>query len=124
MVRPNMVTGWLAQQGNSEVSGFEQLNIPLHEASVFNLIINSKAHFLGAISDTPQNRQLLKQFNSQPPQTALIIPLLVRDRLVSILYIQDRLEELEKHFTELQNLARKAEMSMTLLILKNKILTT
>lgn len=124
MVRSTTVTGWLAQHDNVELAGFDQLNIPLQELSIFNQVVNSKSHFLGSVSDSPQNRNLLQLFAAKPPQTALVIPLLVRDRLVSILYIQDNLAILEKHFTELQSIARKAEMSFTLLILKNKILTT
>ena len=124
MVRSTTITGWLAQYGSVEPVGFDQLNIPLQEPSIFNLVVNSKSHFLGSVSDTQQNRKLLELFDSQLPQTVLVIPLLVRDRLVSILYVQDELAQLEKRFTELQNIARKAEMSFTLLILKNKILTT
>lgn len=124
MVRSTIVTGWLAQHKNMEPAGFDLLNIPLQEQSVFNQVVNSKSHFLGSVADTPQNRNLLAFFDSKPPQTALIIPLLVRDRLVGLLYVQDNLELIEKRFTELQNLARKMEMSFTLLILKNKIMTT
>jgi hypothetical protein len=49
--------------------------------------------------------------------------LIVRDRLVSILYIQGNLENLERCFTKMQNIADKIKMSFSLLILKNKILT-
>lgn len=124
MVRATTVTGWLSTCGIVEPSGFDQFSIPLQEHSIFNMIVKSKSHFLGTIADTPQNCKFLEFFQSKPPQTALIVPLMVRDRLVCILYIQDNLEKLEKHFAELHALARKAEMAMTLLILKNKILTT
>lgn len=124
MVRSTTVTGWLATYGCIEPAGFDQLSIPLQDHSIFNLVVKSKSHFLGTVADTPQNCKLLDFFKTKPPQTALIIPLLVRDRLVSILYIQDNIENLEKRFAELKNLARKAEMAFTLLILKNKILTT
>ncbi len=124
MVRSATATGWLLQSGNSEVTSFDQFSIPLHEPSVFSLVSNNKSHYLGLVTDTPQNRRLLEHFQAGLPQTALVIPLLVRDRLVSILYVQDTIETLEKRFAELQSLARKAEMSFTLLILKNKILTT
>jgi len=124
MVRSTAVNGWLAQNGDKDVSSFDQFSVALHEPSIFNLVCNSQSHFLGPVTDTAQNRRLLEQFQAQPMQPALVIPLLVRDRVVSILYVQDTLEVLEKRFAELQNLARKAEMSFTMLILKNKILTT
>jgi len=123
MIRMMTASGWLAVCDGTEAEDFHQLSIPLHEHSAIDIVVNSKSHFLGIITDTPQNRKLLSLFNAAPPQEALIIPLSVRDRLVSVLYVQDRMEILEKRFTELTNIARKAEMSFTLLILKNKLLT-
>ena len=91
---------------------------------MFNVVAKSKGHYLGPISDTPQNAKLVRLFNVTTPQNALVIPLIIRDRLVSILYIQDQLNILERRFSEVQKLAKMAEMAFTLLILKNKILTT
>lgn len=124
MVRATTVTGWLSSHENIEPAGFDQFSIPLQEHSIFNLVVKSKSHFLGTVSDTPQNRKLLDFFKSEPPQTALVVPLMVRDRLVCILYVQDSLKVLEQRFAEVKSLARKAEMAFTLLILKNKILST
>ena len=123
MVRTNMATGWLAAQ-NKTAQNFEQLNIPMLENSIFNQVATSHSHYLGPVTDSMQNRKMLDFFESKPPQTALIVPFMVRDRLVSILYIQGQYEELEPRVTEMQNIADKAEMSFKLLILKNKILTT
>ncbi|MCK4690548.1 MAG: hypothetical protein KAT20_01990, partial [Desulfuromonadales bacterium] len=102
----------------------DQLSIPLNGNSIFSQVVESRSHYLGPVIETPDNRTLLQRFNAKPTQNALIIPLLVRDRLISILYLQDNLEQLELRFAEVQNIARKTEMSFTLLILKNKILTT
>lgn len=123
VIRKTTVSGWRASCAGKEPDGFDQLNIPLQERSAFDLVVKSKTHFLGMITDTPQNRRLLARFNSTPPRAGLLLPLLVRDRLVSVLYIQDQMEQLEKNFIALTNLVGKAEMSFTLLILKNKILT-
>jgi hypothetical protein len=124
MARPTCVSGWLANAGGSEPNNFDQLSISLQEHSVFSLVVNNKNHYLGPVAVTPQNMELLSFFESTPPQNALVLPLLVRDRLVCILYIQDQIEVLQERVSELQNLTRKAEMAFTLLILKNKILTT
>jgi hypothetical protein len=124
MVRSTNVTGWLSSCSIDDPAGFDQFSIPLQDHSIFNMVVKSKSHYLGTVADTPQNCMLLDFFQTKPPQTALVLPMLVRDRLVSILYIQDGMDNLEKRFSELQNIARKAEMALTLLILKNKILTT
>lgn len=124
MVKATTATGWLCKANNREQNDFNRLQIPLQEPSIFSQVVKSKTHILGMVNDTPNNRRLLVHFTSNPPQTALVIPLVVKERLVSLLYIQDQAEQLEHHFGELQNLARKTEMAFAMLILKNKILNT
>ena len=124
MVRASTVSGWQAFCDGKEPADFRQFTIPLWEHSVFDLVVENKTHYLGMVTDRSHNRRLLQCFNGSPPEAALLIPLLVRDRVVSILYLQDQMQKLEKGFTSLMNLAQKADMAFTLLILKNKILTT
>jgi len=122
VVRKGISSGWLASGGNPEQS-FDHFHIPLSDDSVCGLISRNRRHFLGQMSDTEQNRNILTYFNSKPPQHVLGIPLMVQDRMVCILYIQGPLEKLEQHFAELHTLVGKAEMAFKLLILKNKILS-
>lgn len=123
MVRSGLASGWLAAN-NKTSKKFELINIPLLENSVFNLVATSHAYYLGPVTDSLQNRKLLDYFGTRPPVDALVLPLMVRDRLVSILYIQGQCEALERRVIEIQNIVAKAEMSFKLLILRNKILTT
>ncbi|SHJ69701.1 Type II secretion system (T2SS), protein E, N-terminal domain [Malonomonas rubra DSM 5091] len=124
LVRDNLATGWLGRHQNQELSTLAQLQIPLREASIFNQVVVNQGHYIGIVGDLPHNRSLLSHFSCSPPQTALALPLMVRERLVSILYVQDSLEQLEKNFHLLINAARKTEMAFSMLILKNKILAT
>ncbi len=120
LVRDNMAAGWLATSNNRS-HDFEQISIPIHENSIFNQIATSHSQYLGPVTDSLQNRKIIDFFDSQPPISALVTPLMVQDRLVSILYIQGQLEDLEQHSIEVQTIVNKAEMSFKLLILKNKI---
>ncbi|MEA3362697.1 MAG: hypothetical protein U9Q61_05440 [Thermodesulfobacteriota bacterium] len=122
MVRANLATGWLASN-NKTTQNFEQINIPIQEKSVFHLVATSHSPYLGPVADSVQNRKILDYFSSPPQINSLIFPVLVRKRLVSILYIQGQLEELEHRLVEIQNIVDKAEMSFQLLIMRNKILT-
>lgn len=122
MVRANLVTGWLASNDNA-TQNFEQINIPIQENSVFHLVETSHSPYLGPVADSVQNRKMLDYFASPPQVNALIFPVLVQNRLVSILYIQGQLEELEHRLVEIQRIVDKAEMSFQLLIMRNKILT-
>ncbi len=121
MVRANMATGWLA--GSHKTSqNFEQITIQMHDSSVFNLVAANGFYHLGPITNSSQNQKVFDYFKSSPPINALVIPLKVKDRLVSILYIQGAIEDLESRLIEIQNIVNKAEMSFRLLILRNKIL--
>ncbi|MCF6265480.1 MAG: hypothetical protein L3J57_02910 [Desulfuromusa sp.] len=122
MVRANLATGWLASNDKA-TQNFAQINIPIQESSVFHLVATSHSPYLGSVADSVQNRKILDYFSSSPQVNALILPIQVRNRLVSILYIQGELEELEHRLVEIQRIVNKAEMSFQLLIMRNKILT-
>ncbi len=124
MVRATGISGWMACQKGVELADFHQYSTPLQQQdSVFRMAIENQSHYLGQIPESPPNLKLLQLFPETPP-SALVAPLMVRDRVVSILYVQDQLEILEKRFAELQSLVSKAELAFMLLIMKNKILTT
>lgn len=123
MVRGDTVSGWLAA-GDKTRQDFDHLTVPLAENSVFSLVATSRTHYLGPVISSNQNRKILDFFATPLPQNTLTVPLMVKDRLVSILYIQGRLEKLEQHFADIQYIVGKAEMAFKLLILKNKILSS
>jgi len=122
MVRADTAFGWLAAN-NKSAQIFAHISIPIQENSVFNLVAKNHSHYLGPVSNSLHNHKILDYFASKPPVDALVIPLMVRNRLVSILYIQGQLEDLERRLIEIQNIVVKAEMSFQLLIMRNKILT-
>ncbi len=121
MVRKETVTGWLTYVEN-EKQPFEQIVISLQDHSVFGLVAKSRSHYLGPLDDAPHHHTILDYFSTKLPQDVLVIPFTVQDRIVCILYIQGDLDALNQHLAAYQNIAKKAEMSFKLLILKNKIL--
>lgn len=123
MVRGDTVSGWLAA-GDKPQQSFDHLTIPLAENSVFSQVAATRTHYLGPVISSNQNRKILEFFETPLPRNTLTVPLMVRDRLVSILYIQGQLEKLEQHFADIQYIVGKAEMAFKLLILKNKILSS
>ncbi len=122
MVHKDIANGWLATQKNKN-QPFEQIAISLQKPSVFTFVAKNRAHFLGPMIDSPQNSTILDFFSTKLPQDVLVMPLMVQNRLVCILYIQGLIDDLTRRLTEFQNIAEKIEMSFKLLILKNKILT-
>ncbi len=121
VVRDKTATGWIGSRQDADAN-FELLTFDLQEQSILSPVMSNRSHYLGAVIDTAQNRQLIDYFRCSLPQYALVVPLTVQERLVSILYVQGPLEKLESHFADLLYVTGKAEMAFKMLILKNKIL--
>ncbi|SEA14789.1 Type II secretion system (T2SS), protein E, N-terminal domain [Desulfuromusa kysingii] len=123
MVRANMATGWLAGS-NPRSQDFGQLSIQMQESSVFNLVAANGSCYLGPMTESLQNQKVLSYFDTSLPVAALVCPLKVKDRLVSLLYIQGQHQDLTARLLEIQDIVKKAEMAFKLLILRNKILAS
>ncbi len=65
---------------------FRSVLIPLDEPSVFQTVVNTKAHFIGALPKTKINMEFLKVMGKQVPLSAMIIPVLVRGKAVNVIY--------------------------------------
>ncbi len=81
-----VILGWDAVGGNIDPARFRSLAIPLDAPSVFRLVVSSRAHFLGALQKTKINIGFLKAMGRQVPLSAVAVPILVRGRVVNLLY--------------------------------------
>ena len=81
-----VIIGWDAVGGNIDPARFRSLAIPLNTPSVFQLVVNSRAHFLGGLQKTRINIGFLKAMGKQVPLSAVVVPILVRERVVNLLY--------------------------------------
>lgn len=86
LVRPDMVMGWDAAGNGLNREVVERLMVPLNVPSVFKLVCDMKAHFLGAIPKSPVNSRFLKTLGGEPPRSAFVIPILFKGKVVNILY--------------------------------------
>jgi hypothetical protein len=122
IVRDGTASGWMAT-GQKSRERFDDIKIMLEEPSIFNLAAAAESHYLGPVFDSPQNQKILQFFDPQSPADALVFPIIVKDHLISFLYLQGEIKNLEKHLAEIKNITHKTEMAFLLLILRNKILT-
>jgi len=60
--------------------------IPLDSPAVFKTVVDARAHYLGALTKTKVNIQFLRATGKQVPLSAFVIPVLVRGRVVNLLY--------------------------------------
>jgi hypothetical protein len=114
--------GWQAMAGGKPVADFDRFHVALDQPSVLLTVAQSKTCYLGSLPETVQNIMLVDNFGPDIPETVLLVPLLLRGRLVSILYVQDNVATMSDKLAELQRLVGKSAMAFEMLVLKNKIL--
>ncbi|WP_459816631.1 GspE/PulE/PilB domain-containing protein [Geotalea toluenoxydans] len=124
MVKGNTASGWNALSQGKPVAGFEDFQIPLKMQSVLQIVAEGKSFYLGPLADTPANSTMLTAMGGGKPATALLVPLVMMGRAVSILYVEGGKAPLGDRVVNMQKVIGKAAMAFEILILKSKILMT
>jgi len=123
VVKSNSIVGWkgLGDQLSDEMMA--QIELPLHQPSIFRTVIVAKEFYQGAFLSVPQNLHFLEMMGNEVPQEAIAFPLTIKGRVVCILYGDDGDKSLLLgDFDELKRVLLKASMALEMLILKKKIL--
>jgi hypothetical protein len=121
MVKGKIAAGWKARVRKEPVPGFESFQLPLDEPSALKIVADTKNFYLGPILDAMGNTKTMAALGGGAPSSALLIPLLMMGRVVTIFYV-DGGEDLGRNLFELQKLVGKASLAFEILILKSKIL--
>ncbi len=85
-VHRGVLLGWDALGEGLDSLSFRSLMIPLDGPSVFKTVVQARGHYLGALPKTGINIEFLRATGKQVPLSALLIPVLVRGRVVNLLY--------------------------------------
>jgi hypothetical protein len=115
------VAGWLAQGEGIDPERFARFAVGFDQPSVFlNLRQGSGLH-LGPLADMPVHRELAACWGGQLPRECLLLPVRLRDRLVTVLYLDAAGGPLGRVDLEgLQRLAAAAARALERLILQKK----
>ena len=124
LVTRNAVGGWMALDRGKPIPRFDELRIGLDEPSVLLSVAKAKVFYLGPVAGTPANLRLLKALGSDGHEGMLIVPLVMNNRVVTMVCAVGVLELLGVRREGLQAVARKGVLAFEVLILKNKILMT
>ncbi|WP_243369640.1 general secretion pathway protein GspE [Geotalea sp. SG265] len=124
MVKGNTAGGWSAVSQGKPLAGFEEFQVPLKAPSVLQIVTEGKSFYLGPLADTPGNGTMLAALGGGKPVTALLVPLVMMGRVVSILYVEGGKQPLGERVVDMQKVIGKAAMAFEILILKSKILMT
>jgi len=82
------ILGWDAV-GIESGTGVRNLKLPLGANSILTTALENRAPYLGEIVDSVGNRTLLNGMGKREPSNAFVIPLIVRNRVVALLYGDD-----------------------------------
>lgn len=86
-VRGDLVTGWHGMGRGVRERAVQRIGVTLREANTFQLVSQLKSHFIGPMKRTPNMETFYRMLGGDYPQTAVILPLVVRGKLVHLLYV-------------------------------------
>lgn len=123
VVKSNSIVGWKGTGNQLSDEIVAQIELPLHQQSIFRTVIDGKEFYQGVLLPVPQNLHLLEMMGKEVPQEAIAFPLTIKGKVVCILYGDDGDKSLLLgDFDELKRVLLKASMALEMLILKKKIL--
>lgn len=85
-VQKDLAVGWDGLGQGVHQEQVEQIILPLQQQSIFRLARDSRAHFLGPVPKQAVNYLFLKLLGGKLPRSAFLIPVVVRGRVVNLLY--------------------------------------
>jgi Type II secretion system (T2SS), protein E, N-terminal domain len=102
VVRKGELAGWLGYGGGLHPSELRRAVLKLDKPSTFREILQARLPFRGPIGDAT-SRDFLIDALGWAPETVLVVPLMLRDRVVGLLYGDDQKEPVpEDHVAELE----------------------
>ena len=122
-IRGEIAQGWRLVSNGKNVPDFAAFQITLDHPSILKTVTDTASYYIGPIPSTSQdNIRLVEAIGGTAPSTALLVPVIVMTRVITVLYVDDKSGELANKLLDLQKLAAKMAMAFEILILKNKIL--
>jgi hypothetical protein len=113
------LTGWLAAEGGGYVENFADLRIEMAAPSSFLQVIETKNFCMGQLL-SPTDLKVASAMGAKD-NPAILLPIVLMNRVVAILCVVDTLEKLTRALNDLQKIAVKSAMAFEILIMRNKI---
>jgi len=113
------LTGWLAAEKNGYVENFTDVRIEMATPSAFLQVIESKNFCMGQLLSLTDLKAASAIGAQDHP--AILLPIVLMNRVVAILCVIDSLEKLTRSLNDLQKIALKSAMAFEILIMRNKI---
>lgn len=115
---PNL-SGWVAVAAEGYVENFSDVKIEMSAPSSFLQVIETKNFCMGQLHNPTDLKAASSVGGKDNP--AILLPIILMNRVVAILCVFDNLEGLARGLGELQKIAVKSAMAFEILIMRNKI---
>ena len=86
LARRGRLSGWDAVGEGIDVQTIRNLMISPQQPSVFKLVYDTSAHFLGAMQPGEINEGFIKMLGGEPPRSVFLYPILFRGKVVNVIY--------------------------------------
>jgi hypothetical protein len=102
--------------------GLGRIDLPRGGDTVLDAAIEGEGPYYGVVPHLPPNRELYSALGGQIPPSVLIVPVVVRDRTVAVLYMDNDGQPMTPpDDARLRRVAAKAGLAFEILILRNKL---
>ena len=122
LIRAEAICGWRGVRDGAIQEDFRSVRIPVGEASVLGAVAEKQKTYLGSLPASPFSARVTDALGGEFDGEALLVPVLLGNRTVVILYAGDSREKLQQEDLELKKLAAKAALAFEILIAREKIL--
>ncbi|NVI97011.1 general secretion pathway protein GspE [Myxococcus sp. AM009] len=93
-VQGSLVTGWHGMGMGVRDAVVRRIGVPLREQSTFRLVRDTRSHYIGPVRRDAAMGVFYKLLGHGFPKTAVILPLLVRGKVVHLLYVDNGPDQL------------------------------
>lgn len=122
LVKSGKIMGWRAFPVYREAE-IGRLEFKLDQPSLFKDVVTAKTFYQGPAPYDPTYRDLFQLLGGDHPKEVLLLPILINDQVVAVLYGDNQVTGRPIQALEyLRKLGQKVAMALEILILKKKIL--
>lgn len=86
LVRDGMALGWKGRGGGLDPAMVELVMLPLNAPSMFQETAESRRAYAGPVTEQVLHRHFFKALRRDPPSTVVVVPVVMRDRAVNLVY--------------------------------------
>ncbi|MCA1592138.1 MAG: GAF domain-containing protein [Acidobacteria bacterium] len=118
VVKQERTTGWRARglEGTVGDDAVREISLPLSSDTLLGEVVRTRSTWSGGPGQHAEDHTIFSHFGEEPPQRAVAVPLVARDKAVAVLYADSALQDADAvNLEAIETLVRVAGMAVELL---------